>query len=584
MDETPSAAIYPRVSSKKQEQRGYSIGEQDCRLMEAARAAGDLDPVRIVETGSASRYAKRRRPGFDRLMDLVRTKRVRRVYVMALDRLIRTVIDLQEFLELVESGVHLILVGSGKTYAGKISAAERRDLQRDAVDAEYEVERLRERIMTGHGGRLKRGLPLGSLPPGLRSVPVGKMKGIGLDPVQAPKVRALLTEYADGLHSIDTLAQRAAELGVVSRKGNPLSRTACSRLLQNPLLRGRMRTGEPGAFPAVIDDQLWYLVQSALASSRSKPVGARRGAFAMGQLIRCGHVQDGKECWSIVVVSRVKGRSRHYTYARCASWRKGCPASSAYVPEADLIAQAQEILCQMHIPPKLMRALREDALRMLEEEGDERAVERGDLDRRAQEVEERLVRATAAQLSGEPVDGPAARTLVRRWQAEREAINARRAELAGAGDALASHLTAVIELAAGVGQVFSDLAAEDPRTARGALRYFLDDDPTLVGGRLVARLREPFARWAVGTALPAAHDAGLRLIAGGLGSPSNVARLEPLRAAPDAGEPRESGSEGGLVVPTGRGGNRTGALVLIDAPHLPAWWSCRALELIRRAA
>jgi site-specific DNA recombinase len=81
------AVLYARVSTKKQASGGYSLRQQLETLRQHAARAGYEVLEEIVDAGETG--ASLRRPGLDRVRDLVAARGVSVVLVQDLDRLAR---------------------------------------------------------------------------------------------------------------------------------------------------------------------------------------------------------------------------------------------------------------------------------------------------------------------------------------------------------------------------------------------------------------------------------------------------------------------------------------------------------------
>ncbi|WP_115715106.1 recombinase family protein [Amedibacterium intestinale] len=94
-------AIYLRESTKEQEDKGFNIHMQKRKIMEYIKLY-DLDgKVEIYQDGFSAKTTNR--PNMNRLKEDIRKGQVKTVIVYSLDRLVRRLVGLQEFLELFNS-------------------------------------------------------------------------------------------------------------------------------------------------------------------------------------------------------------------------------------------------------------------------------------------------------------------------------------------------------------------------------------------------------------------------------------------------------------------------------------------------
>ena len=144
-------AVYLRVSSKAQD---VASQEPDVKRWLAAQDNVEATTYRDRFTGKTMA-----RPGFERLMDAVRSGKVDTVVVWRLDRLGRTAKGLTElFVELTDRKVNLVSLKDGldlKTPAGRLMANVL------ASVAQYETEVRAERVLAGQAVARANGVRFG---------------------------------------------------------------------------------------------------------------------------------------------------------------------------------------------------------------------------------------------------------------------------------------------------------------------------------------------------------------------------------------------------------------------------------------
>jgi DNA invertase Pin-like site-specific DNA recombinase len=98
---------YARVSTEDQARDGVSIAAQQAKI-EAYATVKDWGLLELIrDEGHSAKHLKR--PGLERLLALVESRRVEAVIVYKLDRLTRSVADLEELMKLFErKGVALV--------------------------------------------------------------------------------------------------------------------------------------------------------------------------------------------------------------------------------------------------------------------------------------------------------------------------------------------------------------------------------------------------------------------------------------------------------------------------------------------
>src|SRR5690242_12816088 len=110
---TGRAAIYVRLSRHRGDDRSTSTERQENECRRLAHARG-WDVADVFVDDDVSAYSGRRRPGYEALLDAMRSGAINAVAVWAPDRLHRSPRDLEDFVDLVEeTGIEVATVQSG---------------------------------------------------------------------------------------------------------------------------------------------------------------------------------------------------------------------------------------------------------------------------------------------------------------------------------------------------------------------------------------------------------------------------------------------------------------------------------------
>ena len=94
--------------------------------------------------------------------------------------------------------------------------------------SKYYSDNLAENIKRGIRQKLRRGEWLNRAPFGYQNNP--RIRNIEPHPTNARIVKVAYEEYAKGSHTLISLAQFLADLGVVSSSGTPLAKVSIKRL------------------------------------------------------------------------------------------------------------------------------------------------------------------------------------------------------------------------------------------------------------------------------------------------------------------------------------------------------------------
>lgn len=211
---TTRAVGYVRVSTEHQADRGVSLDAQTERIRAMATVkAVELAEV-IVDAGESAKDLKR--PGLQRLLEMVRQREVDTVIVVKLDRLTRSVKNLWELLEAFERrSVALVSVEEALDTA---TAAGRLVLNVMASVGQWEREAIGERTRTALRFKKAKGERVGTVPFGYRVAPDGKH--LVKDDVEHRVLEFIHEHRAAGL-SLRAIATELQCRGFQTRSGAP---------------------------------------------------------------------------------------------------------------------------------------------------------------------------------------------------------------------------------------------------------------------------------------------------------------------------------------------------------------------------
>lgn len=282
---TPTRAIiYTRVSSDKA--RGRSVAEQE----RECRASCDREgwPVAEVLTDndlSASRYARKDRPGFTRLCEIVGPGDIIVVWESSrLSRDMKVLIELRDLC--MERGVAL-------SYSGQVVDVADPKFIIDGMMSEQEAWKARDRVQRAHRANLAAGKPHGKLAYGYRIVrdpATGKSVGREPDPARAPLVREAARRVLDGqpLAAVARwLAERDPSVGWHPDR--------VRRVLTNPTMAGhRTHKGKitgPGTWEPILTDDELNDITALFTARKTGPRGLPVKHLLSGIAV-CGVCED----------------------------------------------------------------------------------------------------------------------------------------------------------------------------------------------------------------------------------------------------------------------------------------------------
>jgi site-specific DNA recombinase len=351
----PSCVIYARVSTKEQQEEGYSIPAQ-LKAMRAFCEAEKLTPLaEFIETESAGHAG---RTQFGRMLEFLRINPQCRVVVAhKLDRLYRNFTDQVALEEELGVRSRYVLGDVPDTPQGALI----RDVQLSV--SKFYLGNLAEEVRKGMEEKVAQGgwghkAPIGYLND-------KNTRTVVVDSLRAPLVAWAFERYASGVVSVAQLSRELESRGLVRKNGSRLLTSALHQLLRNPFYCGRMRyKGElyPGAHTQLISVALFERVQERLADNRIGPKVRQKKVYSLRGTMRCD------ECGCLITA----GTHKEHVYYRCTHGKGSCSQKS-YVREDVLSSEIEELLSRIEIGQEVIEALVADCEALLKEKSAELA-------------------------------------------------------------------------------------------------------------------------------------------------------------------------------------------------------------------
>lgn len=289
-----TADLYLRKSSADD---GHSAADQErADRVDVAEQGWTVGQVFADPDRSASRYAKRGRPGYDALVEHIRRGVCAVLVVWEASRGSRDLTEWSTLLDLCRRHrVKLRVVVDERTYSLAI-ASDWRALASAGVDSAYESEKISQRTLRGKRTAALDGQPSGPTPYGYART-YGVIRGKSRpatqteDPTTAPLVREIFDRLAAGA----TLTGVAADLtarAVPTPGTAPVWRPSTVRALAlNRRYLGRsMYHGEdvgPAIWPALVDAETFERVERLLTSPQRRTQRGTELRWVLSGIPRC---------------------------------------------------------------------------------------------------------------------------------------------------------------------------------------------------------------------------------------------------------------------------------------------------------
>ncbi len=335
------AIIYARVSSKEQEETGYSLPAQEKLLKEYAERKG-FEVVKIFSI-SESASGKRQREIFNQMLSFVKRNDIKVILCEKVDRLTRNLKDavlIDDWLEKdAKRQVHLVkdslILHKNSRSQEKLNWGIR------VILAKNYIENLSEEIKKGQMEKISQGWLPGQPPLGYKLIGSEGHKIPVIDEEKAPLVKRMFELYATGNYSLEKLVEVIYKEGLRTKRGNKVGKSRMASLLSHPFYYGKIRWNGKlydGKHEPLISKELFDRVQRVL-KGKATPKYSRHFWLFKG-LIRC------VECKRLITWEEHK----RIVYGHCSQYRK-C-SQKIWVKEPEMESQILDVFGDLEIKNK----------------------------------------------------------------------------------------------------------------------------------------------------------------------------------------------------------------------------------------
>lgn len=263
-----TAALLCRVSTKEQQDEGYSLEAQE-RLLKDYCERHLLEPVFVLQfSETASKYAERKK--FRDFIAQVKKLGIAHIVVEKVDRLTRSgnrdaaLID--EWFE-SDPNRHVHFVKQGLDIHKEAPSSAKFVWNMHVAVAKQTTDNLSEEVRKAADVMLRRGIWPTKAPIGYVRVKANERSPIQIDPSKAPLVEELFKMYASGEWSLPRLTDEIHLRGLVNANNHKIMTSRIHMILQDPFYTGKMRYRDKdweGAHQPIITEELFGQVQRRL--------------------------------------------------------------------------------------------------------------------------------------------------------------------------------------------------------------------------------------------------------------------------------------------------------------------------------
>lgn len=308
------AVILCRVSSKEQEETGYSLDSQKKLLTEYA----DKNAFKILKVYSISESAsgKKLRKTFNEVLQFASKNNINSIFCEKIDRLTRNLKDAAIVDDWVKESparsVHF--VKENFILNTQTKAHDNLVWDMKVAIARFYANNLSEEVKKGQKEKIAQGwLPIRP-PLGYKSTgEKGHITQI-IDEAKAPRIIKMYELYSTGNYSLEALTKIMKEDGLRGDKNQPVSKTTLHRLLSNHFYYGKnewMGKLYDGKQEPLVTKELFDMVQQKLSAKFGGHPRYRKHFPVFKAKIKC------KGCGGIISWESQKG----HWYGHCNHYR-----------------------------------------------------------------------------------------------------------------------------------------------------------------------------------------------------------------------------------------------------------------------
>jgi DNA invertase Pin-like site-specific DNA recombinase len=298
------AVLYARVSSREQEQEGYSIQAQ-LKLLRAYAAKNGFEVVdEFIDIETAKSIGRKR---FGEMVKFVgKSMNCRTILVEKTDRLYRNFED-QVRLEKLDIEIHFVKTGNVLSKNAKAQTKFMHGIE--VASAKYYSDNLSEEVIKGMREKAEQGIYPGRAPFGYRNNRLTRT--IEVHPENSEIVKRIFGLYATGKYSLDSLRMQ-----IRAEFGKAINRSYLHTILLNSVYIGIFGWREvkyQGSHERFISPQLFNTVQAVIHGHHKGKYSKHDIAFR--GMMTCAHD-------NLTVTAELK--KGKYVYYRCSGYHGKC--------------------------------------------------------------------------------------------------------------------------------------------------------------------------------------------------------------------------------------------------------------------
>lgn len=312
-NERKTAGVYIRVSTEDQAREGFSLGEQEEKLLQLCNFK-DLEVYKVYKDAGISAKDMEHRPQFQAMLQDMKEGKINYIIAYKLDRITRSVRDLEELISVLEQYNCFLLCDRDDVNTS--TANGRFFVRMLTVLSQLEIEIVSERTKFGLNGAIKSGHIPGQRPFGYKSADDKKMI---IDNATRPYVEKIFDMYLEG-KSFQQIANYFKENNIYLKK--KWRDTTIQKIIDNKIYMGdyeqykrigKQENLEPIVYMNVVEPIIsrakWEECQRQ--KERNQRTYTRDRIYTFFQRLKC------PDCGRIMKCKGSGGTKRKYMYYTC---------------------------------------------------------------------------------------------------------------------------------------------------------------------------------------------------------------------------------------------------------------------------
>lgn len=324
-----SSVLYCRVSSKEQEETGYSLPSQEKLLSEYSHKKS-FDVVKIFSVAESASGAKQRKV-FTEMIEFTSKHDIKNLIVEKVDRLTRNLkeaVFASDWLdEDKERKIHFVKQNLILHKEAKSDEKFRWDME--IVLAKKFISNLSEEVKKGQAEKLRQGWLPTTPPIGYKTIGEKGHKIHVIDPEVAPFIKRAFEMYASGNYSMEALRQELYKEGFRTRSGKMPAKSVIEKLLNEVFYYGAIMWNgvlyPNGKQEPIVSKELFDKTKE-VRQRHIAPAYSKHN-FQFKKMMKCG------ECGGTITAELQKGT----VYYHCSHYKE-C-TQKPYTPENEIEEQ-----------------------------------------------------------------------------------------------------------------------------------------------------------------------------------------------------------------------------------------------------